>query len=160
MPLPQLSSGAPQQQQHLHHHHSQPPRQRRQVQHHDDANTAAEPSARQSSPAMRTGSTRRLDKPQESTLPATPAAGAGALPVRDGYKIPRRRSLRLTKEKLDNPDDGSAAARSRGRNPKRSSPEVGSLGARAGRQFTVGNIGNNGLIYLRCVLPDRTSLLV
>jgi hypothetical protein len=67
--------------------------------------------------------------------------------------MPRRRSLRLTKDKLDNPDDGSAPAASRGRNPKRSSPEVGSLGARPGRQFTVGNIGNNGLIYLRCVLP-------
>jgi hypothetical protein len=173
MSLPQLPSGAPQKQrQHHHgddgdaHHHdqhpqqpSEPSRQRRRTRHRDDANPTAEPLIRQPSPVAQTGSTRRLQKPQISTPAAGVGAsvGAGVQPVRDGrYSMPRRRSLRLTKERLDNPNDmdGPAPARnSRGRNPKRSSPEVGSLGARPGRQFTVGNIGNNGLIYLRCVLP-------
>jgi hypothetical protein len=46
-------------------------------------------------------------------------------------------------------DDDVIPARVRP-NPKRISPDGASLGrAGHGRQFTVGNIGNNGRIYLR-----------
>ena|ERR1700760_2873257 len=65
----------------------------------------------------------------------------------DANNMPRRRSLRLTKEALAE-DHGSGVQNGRLRHPQRISPEGASL-ARSGRQFTVGNIGNNGRIYLR-----------
>jgi hypothetical protein len=141
---PGLPTGAPQQ-------FSAPSRQQRQRPQPADA-TSGDLSARRASlvAAAKAGANSRRPLKQQSSKPAQPVTGAQY--NQDVHKLPRRRSLRLTKEKLDNPDGDSAAPGNRGLNVKRISPDGGSLGARAGRQFTVGNIGNNGLIYLRCVL--------
>lgn len=55
----------------------------------------------------------------------------------------RQRSIRQAKDSVED-----LAARARSQEEMRMSPDSGSLG-RGGRQFTVGNIGNNGRIYLR-----------
>jgi hypothetical protein len=71
----------------------------------------------------------------------------------DAHKLSHRRSLRLANDPpaADDGDDAPAATprRNRERNPRHMSPESGALGSRTGRQFTVGNVGNNGRIYLR-----------
>ena len=55
----------------------------------------------------------------------------------------RQRSIRRTKGSVED-----LASRAKSQESKRISPDTGSLG-RGGRQFTVGNVGNNGRIYLR-----------
>jgi hypothetical protein len=117
--------------------------------------TSTNPRARRTSQtAAKAGGIPRRPVKQPSGKPAAPAAAAAtSLHSHDVHRVPRRRSVRLTKEQLEVPDvDATAAAASRSVNAARNSPEGGSLGARAGRQFTVGSIGNNGRIYLRCVL--------
>lgn len=73
----------------------------------------------------------------EREVTAKDAADAGASKPR------RQRSIRLAKDSVED-----LAARTRSQESKRISPDSGSLG-RGGRHFTVGNVGNNGRIYLR-----------
>lgn len=64
-------------------------------------------------------------------------------------------SLRLAKDSTE-----ELRARTRLRSQSKSSGDVPPHGApntREGRQFTVGNIGNNGTIYLRCVGLDGST---
>lgn len=53
--------------------------------------------------------------------------------VKDSTDMLRERSLHRTQSKKDTPAEGTA-------------------GGREGRQFTVANVGNNGMIYLRSVI--------
>lgn len=67
-----------------------------------------------------------------------------AAPASPGHR--RKRSIRGAKDSVED-----LAAKTRSHDEKRTSPDSGSMG-REGRQFTVGNIGNNGRIYLRYAL--------
>ena len=79
----------------------------------------------------------------------SPLGGNASVPADWPPQNPRRQlSNRLAKNGIED-----TAARSRMPDYKQFFPDNASL-ARAGRQFTVGNIGNNGRIYLRYVRPS------
>jgi len=59
--------------------------------------------------------------------------------VKDSTDMLRERSLHRTQSKRDTPTEGTA-------------------GGREGRQFTVANVGNNGMIYLRSVIIRTLTL--
>ena len=79
---------------------------------------------------------QRLQNPQS---PQSPGSGNASVPA-DWQRRPSNRQAKISFE--------DTASRSRMRDSKQIYPDNASL-VRAGRQFTVGNIGNNGRIYLR-----------
>lgn len=82
-------------------------------------------------PGVNGGVTRVERKPSEK---ATARGRQNSLRrVKDSTDMLRERSLHRTQSKRDTPTEGTA-------------------GGREGRQFTVANVGNNGMIYLRSVI--------
>lgn len=82
-------------------------------------------------PGLNGGVTRVERKPSEK---ATARGRQNSLRrVKDSTDMLRERSLHRTQSKRDTPTEGTA-------------------GGREGRQFTVANVGNNGMIYLRSVI--------
>ena len=76
---------------------------------------------------------------QRLQSPQSPGSGKASVPA-DWQRRPSNHQAKSSFE--------DTASRTRMRDSKQIYPDNASL-ARAGRQFTVGNIGNNGRIYLR-----------
>ena len=111
---------------------------------------ASKIGGKRSSDAMAVSTGSRTQASHQVLPTRTPSGKA------NGYKSPRvqklEKSSSIRKNSLRRAKNSTDALRQRSQQLQNSAGNAtvdGSSGGREGRQFTVGNVGNNGLIYLR-----------
>ena len=107
---------------------------------------------KRSSDAMATNTGNRSQESRQVLPTRSPSGKANALKTPRLQKVDKSGSIR--KNSLRRAKDSTDALRQRSQHTQNSTGQMGvdgSSSTREGRQFTVGKVGNNGLIYLRYV---------